>query len=98
VTYEWDPNKRRENLAKHGVDFFAIESFEWEAAVVIPDRRKDYKEPRALAYAPIGDRLYCVTFTPRGQNLRIISLRKANKRERKNYVQKTTDTTYRRRK
>ena len=49
--------------------------------MVIPDNRKSYGEPRFLAFGPIGDRLHCVTFSVRGQNIRVISLRKANSRE-----------------
>jgi uncharacterized DUF497 family protein len=83
--YEWNEAKRQKNLAIHGVDFSAIESFVWEKAVMIPDTRKNYGETRFLAYGPIEDRLYCVAFTVRGENIRIISLRKANSREVKRY-------------
>jgi uncharacterized protein len=38
--YEWDEAKRQKNLAKHGVDFPAIESFEWEGAPVRQDMRQ----------------------------------------------------------
>lgn len=40
-----------------------------------------------IGYALMGDRLYCVVFTDRGEIRRIISLRKANNREIKKYVQ-----------
>jgi uncharacterized DUF497 family protein len=83
--YEWDEAKRQKNVAKHGVDFPAIESFEWETALVIPDNRKNYGELRSLAYGLIGRRLYCATFTVRGTNIRIISLRKANDKEVERY-------------
>jgi uncharacterized protein len=73
------------SLAVHGVDFSAIELFEWQKAFVISDTRKNYGELRFLAYGPIEDRLYCVVFTVREQNIRIISLRKANSREVKRY-------------
>ncbi len=79
--YEWDETKRKTNLSKHGVDFAAVEFFVWEEALVIPDNRKNYGETRFLAFGPIGDRLYCVAFSVRGENIRIISLRKANSRE-----------------
>jgi uncharacterized protein len=85
VPYEWNEGKRQKSLAIHGVDFSAIESFEWRKAVVIADTRKNYGEVRFLAYGPIEDRLYCVVFTVRGQNIRIISMRKANIREVKRY-------------
>ena len=83
--YEWNEGKRQKNLAIHGVDFSAIGSFVWEKTVVIQDTRKNYGETRFLAYGPIEDRLYCVAFTVREKNIRIISLRKANSREVKRY-------------
>jgi uncharacterized protein len=44
--YEWDETKRKKNLANHGVDFSAIESFDWEQAIVELDERRDYAETR----------------------------------------------------
>jgi uncharacterized DUF497 family protein len=83
--YEWNETKRITNLSKHGVDFAAAESFAWDEAEVIPDTRKDYGEDRFLAFGPIGHRLYCMTFSIRSENIRIISLRKANSKEVKRY-------------
>ncbi|VAW31986.1 hypothetical protein MNBD_CHLOROFLEXI01-1106, partial [hydrothermal vent metagenome] len=48
----------------------------------------DYDEVRVIGYAPIGQRVFCVVYTDRGNTRRIISLRKANKREVKNYASK----------
>lgn len=45
------------------------------------DTRRDYGEVREVGLGVIGDRLYCVVFTQRGDTMRIISLRKANSRE-----------------
>jgi len=39
-----------------------------------------------IGYAPIGERVFCVVFTDRGDQRRIISLRKANAREVKRYA------------
>jgi len=83
--YEWDESKRKTNLSKHGVDFAVIESFVWEEATVISDNRKNYGELRFLAVGPIGDRLHCVIFSVRDENIRIISLRKANRKEVERY-------------
>ena len=79
--YEWDDEKRKTNLRKHGVDFAAIESFIWEEAFVQVDDREDYGETRYIAFGPIDGRLYCVWFAIRAGNHRIIGLRKANARE-----------------
>ena len=64
--------------------------FEWEAAVVWPDKRRDYGEPRMVGLVPVNDRLFCVVFVDRlpeqPTERRIISLRKANNREVKRYA------------
>lgn len=83
--YEWDEAKRRQNLATHKVDFADAAAFEWVEAVVRSDTRQDYREPRFIAYGPIGDRLHCLVFTRRGDTIRIISLRRANRREVRRY-------------
>jgi len=85
VSYEWDVAKRKTNLVRHGIDFAAIEFFEWEAATIFEDRRKDYNEKRMVAYGYIKGRLVAVVYTERKTTRRIISLRKANSREVKRY-------------
>lgn len=85
MKYQWHEHKQRRNQQIHNVDFSAMEHFEWENAVIFADRRKDYKEARYVAFAPLDGRLHCVVFTTRGSDIRIISLRKANKREVNRY-------------
>ena len=84
--YEWDEAKRRANRAKHRLDFTAIEGFDWDTAVIEPSHR--YNELRLVAIGYIEARLHVVVYTWRGDNRRIISLRKANHREERNYVQR----------
>ena len=79
--YEWDEAKAATNVAKHGVPFTAAYEFDWNKAVIFPDTRRDYGEPRWLAYAPIRERLHAMVFTIRASRVRVISLRKANSRE-----------------
>jgi uncharacterized protein len=52
------------------------------------DDRGDYRELRERALGFIGVRLHMLVFTRRGDNIRIISLRKAEKKEVKDYVKK----------
>jgi uncharacterized protein len=78
----WDEDKRLTNLAKHGVDFADIDLFDWTTAMEIIDNRKDYGEVREGAYGLIGQRLHFVLYTWRDGRMRIIGLRKANKREK----------------
>lgn len=85
MNYEWDNAKQRANIEKHGIAFIRMEDFEWETAVMIPSSRSG--ELRWAAIGDIGDRLHHVVFTERGDRRRIISLRKANLRERNRYDQ-----------
>jgi uncharacterized DUF497 family protein len=84
--YEWDEAKRNENIAKHGVDFDMIWRFDWSLSVTAPDRRRPYGEERLLSFAPIDGRLHAAVHTLRGEIHRIISLRKANRREQAEYA------------
>ena len=85
MEYEWDDNKAATNLRNHRVAFEAVMDFDWEAATVLEDNRRDYGERRFIAYGPIGNRLHCLVFTLRGHRIRVISLRKANSREVRRY-------------
>ena len=59
---------------------------DWEAALVWVDARREYGELRMIALAPQTGILYYVAFVERESVRRIISLRKANRREVKHYV------------
>lgn len=83
MEYEWNEYKRAVNITQHGVDFKDIESFDWATCLSILDTR--FEEPRYAALGLIGKRLYFVAYTIRVTNIRIISMRKANKREIRKY-------------
>lgn len=83
LTYEWDEGKNTANKAKHGLAFEEAAAFDWGGALVVRDSRTEYGEFRFKALGYIEDRLCVVIFTERGDGVRIISLRKANARERK---------------
>lgn len=85
IKYEWDEGKCHQYLAKHDVDFDVIVALDWTSALVIEDRRMDYGEPRLRVLGLIGDRVHAVAVTPRTDALRVISLRKANAREVKQW-------------
>lgn len=86
--YEWDESKRAANRAKHGVDFIAAERFEWATAIEAMDNRFDYGEERWVALGLIDNRLHVLIYSRRRESVRLISLRRANSRERK-YYEKT---------
>lgn len=83
---EFDPNKDVGNQSKHGVSLALAVELDWEAALVWVDDRFEYGEARMIALAPKTGILYCVAFVDRGEARRIISLRRANRREVKHYV------------
>jgi uncharacterized protein len=91
MEYEWDDDKNSKNLAKHGLAFERMDFFEWDDAVVFEDRRQNYSERRYAATSWIEGRLFICVHTLRGKVCRIISLRKANKRER-DFYEKTIKT------
>jgi uncharacterized protein len=87
VEIEFDPAKDRINQAKHGISLTVAAEIDLEQAIVIEDRRFDYGETRFIAYAPVGGRLLALWFTRRGGVVRVIGLRRANRRERKQHGQ-----------
>jgi hypothetical protein len=84
---EFDPAKDASNQAKHGVSLALAEELDWGAALVWVDDRFDYSELRIVALAPKTKILYYVAFVERGELRRIISLRRANRREVKYYAE-----------
>lgn len=76
-----DPAKDRRNIAARGLSLDLAEELDWATAFIWEDRRKDYGERRYCVLGFIEDRLHSVVFTPRNGKPRVISLRKANKRE-----------------
>jgi uncharacterized DUF497 family protein len=87
VEIEFDPAKDAENQRKHELSLTLAAGLDWDAAWIKRDDRFAYDEIRLNAIVPMGDRLYHVTFTERGDILRVISLRHATSLERKRYVQ-----------
>ena len=84
---EFDPTKDASNQLKHGVSLAMAAELDWDAAWVWVDERIDYNEMRMIALAPKTETLYYVAFVNRGDVRRIISLRRANRREVKHYVE-----------
>jgi uncharacterized DUF497 family protein len=83
----FDPKKEDANLSKHNVSLAEAVFLEWNNALIWPDQRHDYGEDRQVALVPMNQRLYFVAFVDRKTVRRIISLRKANKREFDHYEQ-----------
>jgi len=89
MDYEWDEAKREANRIKHGVDFATAADFDWNRAIHTTDARRHYGEVRTQSVAPIAQRLFVMVWTMRAVKIRIISLRKANRREVTSYEHTT---------
>ena len=84
---EFDLQKDVVNKDKHGVSLAFATELDWENSLVWIDERREYGEICMIALAPSTSTLYYVAFVDRDDIRRIISLRRANRREVKHYVQ-----------
>ena len=85
MQFEWDPAKNRSNFAKHGLHFADAELVFGGPCVSFVDDRFDYGEERFVTLGLLAGRLVTIAHVPRGEATRIISMRKANRREQKIY-------------
>lgn len=88
----FDPEKSISNQKKHGVPLALASQLDWDQAWAWVDNRFDYDENRMAALAPIQETLYYVAFIERDDAFRIISLRRATRREVKFYVDKVINS------
>ena len=87
LLFEWDPNKAKENLETHGVSFDeASTAFRDTLSLAIYDPLHSEDEDRfVLIGSSHRSRLLVVVHTDRGDKIRLISARKASKKEREQY-------------
>ena len=86
MKFEWDEDKNQINIEKHHADFNDAKLMFYNDLLVIPDVRFDYNEPRFIGFGYVNGRLMNVVYTERLPDIiRIISFRKANNREKRNY-------------
>lgn len=86
MNIDFDSNKNQQNIAERRISFESVRWFEFDTAVIWKDDRRDYGETRYCALGYIGERIHHLTFTYRGEVVRVISLRKANHREVTKYA------------
>lgn len=91
LRFEWDEPKRQTNLKKHGVDFADVEPMFEGMTVTILDDRFDYGEERFITLGVLNGIVLVVAHTETDQAIRLISARKANKYEEKNYFEEIAD-------
>lgn len=86
MEFEWDSGKAAQNIAKHGVTFvYATRVFLDSNRIDVEDRRRDYGEERRVVLGKIGERIFLVVYAPQKDMFRLISARKANPREQRQY-------------
>ena len=80
MVFEYDPNKSTENRRKHGIDFEDAQKLWADASVVeIPARTSD--EARWLLIGKIDRKHWSAIITRRGENIRLISVRRSRDEE-----------------
>ena len=85
VLYEWDEAKARQNFAKHGLRFEDVDRVFSGHCVTFEDDRFDYGEERLITLGLLAGRVVLIAHSPRDEGTRIISMRKANRREQEIY-------------
>jgi uncharacterized DUF497 family protein len=84
--FEWDDRKAAANLARHRVSFEEARlAFDDPYAVEREDPRVRYSEARYILLGMAQDRLLHVTYTTRGERIRVISTRVPEPFERRSY-------------
>jgi uncharacterized protein len=87
MSYQWDPDKANINRAKHGVDFAdAVSVLEDDRAITVEDQRYDEERFITIGIDAIGQ-ILVVVYTWRGNEIRLISARKADRLERQQYLE-----------
>jgi uncharacterized DUF497 family protein len=90
VKIEYDFAKNEKNIFERWLSFELANKFDFNSALISEDTRYDYGESRFSSLGYVDNRLFVIVFTPRQDSIRIISLRKANQREIKYYVENQT--------
>ena len=85
MAFVWDETERLGNLHKHGIDFVDAEKIFRGYTLTAEDDRASYGERRFLTLGLLDDQVVSVTHTERGDEIRIISIRKATKHEARFY-------------
>ena len=87
LKFEWDPKKAASNLSKHGVSFEeALTVFGDPLARIFDDEDHSIEAQREIIIGhSVKERLLVVCFTSQGESVRILSARKATRKERKDY-------------
>lgn len=89
IAFEWDDKKEKSNIKKHGINFYEAANviFDPNLLTLYDEESEDYQEQREIniGYSNKGRVLFVITTEREGNTIRIISARKATKKERRLY-------------
>ena len=85
MEFEWDPAKEQDNIAKHGIDFETAARVFLDPYLMEREDRDSISEGRFVALGMVAERLLVVTYTLRGDIIRLISARGAQAHESRRY-------------
>lgn len=83
---EYDPAKRSATLQGRGLDMARAGEVFDGATLTVEDDRRDYGEDRFITIGFLDDAMVVLVWTPRDGSQRVISMRRANERERRLYT------------
>jgi uncharacterized DUF497 family protein len=92
MAISYDPAKREWTLRERGLDFEEVAEVFDGWTLDIPDLRRAYGERRINTVGYLRGRMVIVCWTPRGNDRRIISMRKANEREEARYGKRSEES------
>lgn len=88
VKLEWDIQKSINNFQKHGLSFEDAVHVLQGRTITFEDSRQNYGETRYITLGELEGRVVILVHTTRNDYVRIISMRKANEREKKIYYER----------
>lgn len=91
MQYEWDEQKRKANLRKHGFDFVEAAKVFAGVTLSILDDREDYGEERYVTLGLLKNTVVVIAHTEQPDLIRVISMRKATRYEEENYFAQAGD-------
>ena len=92
MTFEWDGAKNQTNRRKHGLDLADAHVVFTGRTLTFEDLRQSGDEPRYLTVGTLAGRMVIIAHTLRGDATRVISMRKANARERARYQERSGES------
>ena len=88
MKFEWDENKRKLNIQKHGIDFEDAKRVFEGISLTFQDNRFDYGQQRFITMGLLYEIVIVIAHTEIDEIIRIISIRKATKNEQKLFFKK----------